>query len=269
MKIVFQNAIIILLMAVPFIGISQESSEFEKFLDNTFEVNLSNLDNGNNIAPFLKAFSEDLVWVNADVAIDGRVTQLKSDKDGLRKGLKQLQGSADLNVKWVIEKYNDVSKVEETRIAKFEVSVSLFAGKDLISTGINHVQVIAKKMDGFYSITYISVLQISDKLYFGPCYVHISKTEKDNFVTTTSFPNGTDYEFVEKKITFSESNGKKVVEIEGVDQKYFWNPKMNTVSMEMDGGRKIGSATETNGIMLVVLKDQASEKCAKMVITKK
>ena len=269
MKTIIQNAFIFLLITVPFIGISQDISEFEKFLNKTFEVELSNLDNGNNVAPFLKAFSEDLIWFNADVAIDGKVTHQVLSKQDMRKELSRLSGFNDLKIKWDIITHNDVSKVEETSIAKFEVSVSLFAGKDLISKGTNHVEVIAKKMDGFYVINYISVLQISDKLYFGPCYVNITKTDKNKYATVTSFPNGTDYEFIEKNISFSETDNMKMVEIEGVDQKYYWNPKMNNVSMEIGGGRKIGSATEANGIILVVLKNLASKKCTKMVVTSK
>ncbi len=267
MKTFILSAISFILTVIPMLGNAQEKTGFQQFLEETFEVKLSNLDQGNNNAPFLKAFDEQLVSLNAVVSVNGSVTQITRTKEELKSALARLGRENGLTYSWDILQYNELTARESTMFASFKVKVTLEKGGKTISKGKNIVQIIAKKMDGFFVITYMSVIQISDKMYAGPCYVNITKNSDNSYATTISYPNGTEYEFVDKSITFTEADGMTVVQIENIEQKYFWNPKLNSVSLEMRGGRKVGTATEPNGIILVVLKDIGSKKCTKMVLT--
>ena len=269
MKTFILSAFSFILMLTPIIGNAQEETDFQKFLVQTFEVNLSNLDQGNNNAPFLKAFGEKLVWTNAIVSIDGSVTERSRSKADLKQELTKLGREHGLSVKWDILQYNELTARENTRIASFDVNVLLQANGATISKGKNVVQVIAKKMDGFYVITYLSVLQVSDKLYIGPCYVNIKETSPTSFATATAFPAGTEYDVIEKEFSFLETKTAQVVKIKGVEQNYFWNPKSNAITLNNDGSIKIGSAENKNGVILMVIKHQSGKKCTKMIKTNK
>lgn len=269
MKNISKYLVILFLMGAPIIGFTQEKTGFQKFLEQTFEINLSNLKQGNNNAPFLKAFDQKLVWVNAVISVNGDVTENRRTKDDLKKALEQLGRQKQLAIHWDILQYNELTARENTLFASFDVDVSLEANGKTISSGKNIVQLIAKKMDGFYAITYLSVLQISKKMYSGPCYVNINKTENNTFSTLTAYPAGTDYALYEQNMTFTETNTMNMVTLENVEQKCFWNPKNNEVALKKDGSIKIGSAKDEAGVILVILKHFGNKTCTKMIRTQK
>lgn len=266
MKQVTQIAIAIFLIAIPFLSISQDK-DFEKFINQTFEVNLSQATKGSDPSAFLKAFDKSLIWVDINVAIDGRVASKKGDKESLTKRIKFLGSNTNLTVVWKITNTNQVSVRENTLLANFEVDVSLFAKDEVILVGKNMIDVLAKKINDTYVITYISVVQIADKTYKGRCFVGLEKGA-NSYTTLTSFPNGTAYQTVQNELAIVGNDKLRVVKLDQGEETYYWNTAQGVVSTDKQSKLKIGSASDETSVLLVILKNQNANKCTHMIPSK-
>ena len=122
-----------------------QSSEFGAFVNETFQNHLNNLTNTGNSSLFLAAFDQELVWVDVDVAIDGRVSMRKNGKDYLQKLIYRVNANKSLRVTWDIVKFNELTRRENTYMGSFEVDVHIYADDELLSSGKNFVEVLAKR----------------------------------------------------------------------------------------------------------------------------
>ena len=269
MKNLVKLSAIILFMAAPLLSFSQTGAGFEKFLKSTFEANINAVSDGHNPSKFLSAFSDNLAWVNINVSIDGRISGKKNDKVKLSDVMNALASHPTLDIKWKVEKINEVSVRENTRLATFEVSVKMFAEGELISSGKNMMEVLARKVDGKYYINYFSIIQLSDQTYKGRCFVDSKKTKTTMYSTTTSFPNGTFYESTKNELFFVGSDKLRVVKLDHDGELYYWNTVQGTVSKDKAGKQFVGNANTEEEVVLRVLRDDHSNKCTNMIYESK
>jgi len=177
LKITLKFTAIFLFMATPILSFSQDGSGFEQFIKKTFENEINAISKGKNPSDFLNSFSESLVWVNLNVSIDGRVSGKKNDKEKLNQTMNMLQSRPNLDIVWEIESQNTVQVRENTRMSTFEVKVTMYASGEVISSGKNMIEVIARKMNDKFYVNYFSIIQISDKTYKGRCFVDSKKNK--------------------------------------------------------------------------------------------
>ncbi len=255
------------LLTVSFWGSAQSGEGFKNFIHETFEINLNNLSSGNNSTPFLRAFGENLIWMDVDVSIDGRVSAQRQSKDGLRKIVNRLDLQRFLTVKWKIISFSDVQVRENTRMASFEVAVELYADNEMIQSGKNYIRTLGKKTEDGYVIDYISIMQIADKLYKGRCFVSMNKENPSKITTETLFPNGTDYEGVTNDFYFIGTDKLRVVKLDEGGTNFYWNTIQGIVSTDKLGEQKIGDASDANTVITVILKNQNINKCTNMIVT--
>lgn len=267
MKLITQITLGLFLFATPFLSISQEESKFTDFITHTFEKSLNDISNGASTAPFLKSFSPELVWTNVNVGIDGGATINKYNKEFLSKKINHLASSAYINVKWEILVFNELIIREDANIATFEVSISVYAGEELLSKGKNIVEIVAKKAGESYAITYVSVLQILNESYRGKCYVDIDikKENESTYTTRTYYPNGSDYSQVTDTITLIGKDKLQVIKVNQSKQTYYWNTLKGNISLDKDGSRVIGNTHEIDGVILAILKNRNNSTCQLMI----
>lgn len=268
MNNIMKISAIILFIAIPLLSFSQDGSGFEKFIKTTFETDLNAISDGHNSTKFLSAFSDNVAWVSINVSIDGRVAGKKNDKARLAQVMNTLSTHENLDVKWTIKKINEVAVRENTRFATFEVSVQMLVGGDLISSGKNMVEVLARKIDGKYYINYFSIIQLSDETYKGRCFVDSKKTNSSTYSTTTSYPDGNFYNSTKNELFFVGNDKLRVVKLDHDGELYYWNTVQGTVSKDKEGKRFVGNATSEEEVVLRVLRDDHSNKCTHMIYEK-
>lgn len=249
----------------PILTFSQDGKGFEKFIRSTFETKINAISKGEDPANFLASFGENVAWVNINVSIDGRVAGKKNDKKKLSQLLNTLSTHPSLDINWHIENINEVSVRENTRFATFEVSVKMLVGDELISTGKNMVEVLARKIDGKYSITYFSIIQLSDQTYKGRCFVDLKKTKPTMFTTTTSYPDGTFYNSTNNELFFVGNDKLRVVKLDHTGELYYWNTVQGSVSKDKEGKRIVGTAKSEEEVIFRVLRDAHSNACTHMI----
>jgi hypothetical protein len=260
---------IILFMVTPILSFSQDGSGFETFIKTTFEKDLNAISEGHDASKFLNSFADNLAWVNINVSIDGRVAGKKNDKARLSQLMNMLSTHPDLDVKWEIIKINEVSVRENTRLASFEVMVSMEANGKLISKGKNMMEVLARKDNGKFYINYFSIIQVSDKMYKGRCFVDSKKTKPTMYSTITSFPDGNFYTSVKNELFFVGEDKLRVVKLDHDGDLYYWNTVQGIVSKDKEGKQYIGEAKTEEDVVLRVLRDNNSNKCTNMIYESK
>ena len=266
MKHLANTVVTLFIFSIPFLAVAQDK-DFENFIDQTFETKLNQAAMGNNTKDLLKSFDEGLIWIDINVSIDGRIAGKKGSKETLAKHIKRVASSPNLNIVWKISKYNQVSVRENTLLANFEVDVSLFAKGELISEGRNMVDVLAKKVNDTYVVTYLSILQVANKTYKGRCFVDIVKGD-NGYTTQTSFPNGTVYQTTQNDIAIVGSDKLRVVKLNQGEETYYWNTVLGIVTTDKQGKLNIGNAKDETNVVLVILKNQNTDKCTNMIPTK-
>ena len=243
---------------------SSESENFKKFISQTFEKDLANLDHGNNIAPFLRAFSDDLIWTDAVVSTNGKVDESNRGKKYMRKKLLLSSKTPALFVKWEIIKYDELKVRKNTIIATLRAKTSLYVGDDMVSTGKNFVRIIATPLNDSYLISYLSILEVMDEVYIGPCYVNIQEGNNNSYSVSTYLPDGTNYDIQENEITFIKLDLGEAIQIKD-GEKYFWNPKMSSISKTQLGGPKLAKASTKEQVIMQVIKLENTPTCKEMV----
>jgi len=265
MKNIVKISTILLIMVAPIVSYSQDGSGFKKFIKTTFEKELNAVSEGHDASKFLSAFAENLAWININVSIDGRVAGKQNDKARLSQLMGMLSTHPSLDVKWEIVKINEVSVRENTRMASFEVNVTMTANGELISSGKNMMEVLARKVDGKFYVNYFSIIQIADKMYMGRCFVDSKKTKPTMYSTITSFPNGNFYTSVKNELFFVGNDKLRVVKLDHDGDLYYWNTLQGTVSKDKEGKQYIGDAKTEEDVVLRVLRDNNSNKCSHMI----
>lgn len=261
-------ALFVLLMSTLAVT-AQNPTGFQIFIEDVLENKISNINSHADVAPFMRSFSEDCNWVNVNVDIDGKIsTPLLMNKQDLSNRINYLASRPALSLKWEIEQYHELTKREDRRIASLKVKVSILANGDLIQSGYNIVKVIAQKKGEMYSINYMDILQVSSESYQGPCYVKLQTEDNINYTADIAYPNGNEYSNFYTHLKVIPADPFKAIVIENVDQRYYWNPKTNDVSLDKKG-RKIGNASNTENSIIMTLSDQAKDKCSKLIRTAK
>lgn len=264
------NLIILAALLVSTISVSaQKQTAFQEFIETTFEGKLSNINSYEDIAPFVKSFSDDMHWINVNVDINGKINESKLlTKPDLIKQISYLASRPSLSLKWEIEEYRELTKREDSRVASMKVKVSMYANDKLITSGFNLVQIVAVKKEGFYLINYMDLLRISSEAYVGPCYVMLNKTSDTKYLADIAYPNGNNYEHFETSIDIVSTSPFKLFLIDGAEKKYFWNEKTNDVSQSMKG-QKVGNASTPENVMLIAISNESKERCSSIVRTAK
>lgn len=260
-------AVSILLLSAQSFSQSESSSDFQAFIKTTFEKNLGNLENGNNIAPFLRAFSGDLTWVSVTISTNGMISKKARTKSDLRKTVMLSGNTPSLYVKWEITNYNSLKVRENTIIANFDAAVTLYAGDKMVAKGKNIVQVIATPINDTYVISYINILQVADEIYKGKCYVNVEKRAEGNFFVKTYFPTGTNYSEVDYSVIIDGPSQVKQVKLNGEKVSYYWNTANKSISKEKMNGPKLAVASTSEQLVLEVIKIEQSEKCHSLIPT--
>ena len=244
-----------------------DTDKFTQFIKQTFDENLNNLQNGNNIAPFLKAFSDDCIWENTIITTNGKVQEGRYTKSNLRQHLMLSGNTPSLYVNWKITRFNHLKVRENTIYATFEVENSVHAGESVISKGKNMVQLIATPINNTFVITFFSNVQISDEIYKGECYINIQKQDDNNYNVHTYFPSGTDYSDISNTVNFNGADKYKVVSLKSDDSEnnYHWNIAQSAISKDKLNGPTIATGEEQAIIALIKIEQQ--DHCLKMVRT--
>lgn len=263
-KFKFIAVITLLLSSVGTIAQTDNAIDFKKFISQTFEHDLSNLDNGNNLAPFLRAFTDDLIWIGATVSTNGKLSELNRGKKYLRQMLSLSSNTPSLYVKWEITKFDEFKVRENTLIATFRAKTNLYIGEDMVSSGKNFVRVIATPLGDSYVISYLSILEVRDEEFIGPCYVNIQEQKNNIYTTSTYLPDGTNYDILENEITFSKLDIGEAIQIKD-GEKYFWNPKVNSISKSQFDGPKLAKASTKEQVIMQVIKLENTPTCRTMI----
>lgn len=246
---------------------AQEKTPFQSFLEEVFENQLSNLSGHQDVAPFMRNFSEDLSWTDVEVEIDGTIsTSVIKNKADLSKQINYLASRPSLGITWEIMEYHQLTARENTTIASLEVKVEVIANNKVIITGSNLAKVIAQKKEGKYFIKFVSLLRIDDTSVLGPCYLRLKTEDDKNYVADIAYPDGNQYEHFEKNLRFASADPLKAVIVDGVEQKFYWNPKTNDVSLDPNG-RVIGNASTPETILTVIISDQTKSRCSSVIRT--
>lgn len=256
-----------LLFSLTRISFAQEQTEFQEFISNTFEQKLSHLTSTSDVPDFLKSFSRELSWRNVTVAIDGRVDnpELHSKSD-LERKVNYLASRSKIDMSWEIMQYNELTHREKSYIATMNVKVKLYANGEMIREGMNNVQIVAEKKEGFFIISYMDILQISVEEYIGTCYVQIEAENDKIFSVDVAYPNGNIYKNFSSKITVMEAGPFKRFNVANRDQPFYWNNETNDVSLEKNG-KKIGNANSMENVILIIVKTQGKGSCSEVIRT--
>ena len=255
----------LLLFAGQSFATSIDANDFKNFISQTFEKNLGNLDHGNNIAPFLRAFSNDMTWVNIFISTNGKVDEETLTKSDLRKAVLLSGNTPSLYVKWSITDYGMFKVRNNTIIGTFDVNVTLYAGDRVITKGKNIVQVIATPINDTYVITYLNILQTADVIYKGECFVNITPTDDNSFIVNTYIPDGSEYKNVTNEINFSGDNKNQLVKLNEDEQTYFYSPIQKSLSINKMGGPKLASVSSREIAIMEIIKIQQKNKCLQLV----
>ena len=255
----------LLLFAGQSFATSIDANDFKNFISQTFEENLGNLDHGNNIAPFLRAFSDDLVWVDVLVSTNGLVTEKTLTKIDLKKAVLLSGNTPSLYVNWKITNYGIFKVRENTIIGTFNIDVSIYGGDTIVAKGKNIVQVIATPINNTYVITYINILQTADAIYKGKCFVNLTSTDNNSYIINTFIPNGAEYENVTNEVNFSGDEKNQLVDLNGGEQTYYYSPVQKSLSINKMGGPKLASAASREIAIMEIIKIQQKNKCLQLV----
>lgn len=247
------------------VTIAQTSStnDFKQFVSQTFEKDLSNLDHGNNLAPFLRSFTDDLIWVSAIVSTNGKVSEKNRSKNHMRKMLSLSSNSPSLFAKWEITKFDEFKVRKNTIVATFRANTNLYIGENMVSSGKNFVRIIATPLGDSYVISYLSVLEVKDEEFIGPCYVNIQNTN-NNYKVSTYLPDGSHYGISENELTFIKLDLGEAIQLKD-GEKYFWNPKMNSISKSQFDGPKLAKANDKEQVIMQIIKLEHTPTCEKMI----
>ena len=253
--------IILLFSSVGSFAQSETASSFKKFISQTFEHDLANLDNGNNTSPFLRAFTDDLIWTDAIVSTNGKVQDFNRGKGYLKKILALSSNTPAISAKWEIIKFDELKVRENTIIATFRAKTELSLGDEMVASGKNFVRVIANPLGDSYVISYLSILEVRDKVNIGPCYVNIQDKKNGDYFVTTYLPGGTNYDIIENEFTFSQLELSQAIQIKD-GKKYFWNPDTKSISLGQYDSPKLAVATSKEFAIMEVIKLENAPTCS-------
>lgn len=241
-------------------GSDNDVAALKQFITKVYQDGVTNLTTS-NVNELLKNFDRSFVGSAVDVALDGKVEVKEMNIESLTQTLNSLAKNEVLDVKWSIESYHSAVVKGKTGAVSFDIQYSLVKNGQVISSGVNSMDVITRKTMKGWKISYSSTIQVEETRNMGNCYCEIYSQGKTDFLTLLLMPDGSEYTESTDKFKVAESGARRVIKVNGEDI-YEWNKKTGEISIE---GSRVGEAKRQETAIRAILKFVNAEKCQRIV----